>query len=127
MDSKEFAQIRSALGKTQGQMAKLLCISNKAIQSFEQGWRKIPSHTEREILALLALKRGVHTPTKPCWEIKNCPDEWRVNCLVWEFQAKHFCWFFNGTFCQGKTHEKWADKIKICRQCEIFQGMMPDM
>jgi len=36
MDSKELSQIRHFWGKTQDQLARLLCVSPKAIQSFEQ-------------------------------------------------------------------------------------------
>lgn len=40
MDSKEFHSIRQKLQKTQKQMSELLETSLKAIQGFEQGWRK---------------------------------------------------------------------------------------
>jgi DNA-binding XRE family transcriptional regulator len=39
MESNEFSGIRKYLGKTQSELAGLLCVSTKAIQSFEQGWR----------------------------------------------------------------------------------------
>ena len=44
MNRKELSQIRHQLGKTQMQMAHLLNVSVKSIQSFEQGWR--PSGTK---------------------------------------------------------------------------------
>ena len=53
MDKKEFSQIRHHLGKTQRQMAQLLGTSPKAIQSFEQGWRNVPVHIERQALFLM--------------------------------------------------------------------------
>jgi DNA-binding XRE family transcriptional regulator len=53
----QFATIRQHLGKTQNQMARILGVSPKAVQSFEQGWRNIPVHIERQILLILALKR----------------------------------------------------------------------
>ena len=40
-------------------MAQILGSSLKAVQSFEQGWRKIPVHVERQMLFLLAMKKGV--------------------------------------------------------------------
>jgi len=127
MDSKEFSRIRHALRKTQDHMARILCVSPKAIQSFEQGWRNIPSHIERELLLLLSLKAPLDSNIQPCWEIKACPDEWRDNCIVWELQARHFCWFINGTFCQGMTHKNWHEKIQVCRKCEIFRSMIPHL
>ena len=104
MDSKEFSNIRHFLGKTQGELAHLLCVSPKAIQSFEQGWRNITASVERQILFLLALKRTSDEIIKPCWEIRNCPTEWRRNCTAWEFKAGYFCWFINGTFCLCHQH-----------------------
>ena len=50
MDKKEFSEIRRRLGKTQKQMAQLLGTSPKTIQGFDQGWRNIPVHTERQML-----------------------------------------------------------------------------
>ena len=47
MERDEFSGIRHLLGKTQSQLARLLGTSFKAIQSFEQGWRNVPAHTER--------------------------------------------------------------------------------
>jgi DNA-binding XRE family transcriptional regulator len=38
MDRKELSKIRQRLGKSQKEMAQLLAISLKAVQSFEQGW-----------------------------------------------------------------------------------------
>ena len=125
MESKEFSQIRNYLGKTQNQLAQLLCVSPKAIQSFEQGWRNIPANAERQLLFLQSLKRSSDRNADPCWEICNCPIEWRENCTAWEYQAGQFCWFINGTFCQGKVQENWGKKIKMCRQCEVFRSMMP--
>jgi DNA-binding XRE family transcriptional regulator len=50
MNKKEIALIRSQVGKTQKQMAQLLGISIKSLQSFEQGWRRVPVHIERQSL-----------------------------------------------------------------------------
>lgn len=122
MNRTEFSQIRCVLGRTQDQLARLLCVSPKAIQSFEQGWRHVPTHIEREMLLLLALKNPADRAVQSCWEISNCPQEWKDNCIVWELQVKHFCWFLNGTFCQGKIHKTWPEKIQLCRECEVYQS-----
>jgi DNA-binding XRE family transcriptional regulator len=125
MQGKEFSNIRHYLGKSQKQLAQLLCVSTKAIQSFEQGWRKIPANAERQLLLFLSFKRSLDNNSVPCWEIKNCPTQWRENCAAWEFKAGHLCWFINGTFCQGKLNESWKEKIKICRQCKVFKSRLP--
>jgi len=124
MDSKEFSQARHLLGKTQDRLARLLSVSPKAIQSFEQGWRRVPPYIERQLLLLLSLKRSVDSSTQPCWEIKSCPAEWRENCIVWELKARYFCWFMNGTFCQGHAHKSWDKKIQLCRECEVYKSML---
>ena len=124
MDNKEFSHIRQILGKTQEHTAQILCVSPKAIQSFEQGWRHVPAYVERQLLLLLSLKRSSDEKTGPCWEIRNCPNEWRDNCIVWEFKVGQLCLFTNGTFCQGKYQGNWEEKMKLCRQCEMFELML---
>ena len=125
MEKKEFSTARQYLGKTQSQMAQLLGVSLKAIQSFEQGWRNIPVHIERQVLFLLASKKAPPKKERPCWVIRKCPTEIRQNCPAWEFQVGNLCWFINGTICQGRTQESWQKKMKICRQCKVFQTMVP--
>jgi hypothetical protein len=125
MDKKEFSKIRHYLKKTQNQLAQLLGTSPKAIQSFEQGWRNISAHAERQVFFLLALKRYHSKRNKPCWVIRKCPTDIRQNCPAWEFRGGHLCWFINGTICQGEMQGSWQKKIKICRQCEVFRSMLP--
>ena len=125
MYSREFTQIRHRFGRTQDQLARLLCVSPKAIQSYEQGWRKIPASVERQLLFLLSLKSSLDENARPCWEIQNCPAGWRENCAAWEFRAGHFCWFINGTFCEGECKDSWEKKIQLCRQCKVFRSMLP--
>jgi DNA-binding XRE family transcriptional regulator len=122
---KEFSAARHYLGKTQSQMAQVLGISLKAIQSFEQGWRNIPVHIERQILFLLGLKKSPHQKNRPCWVIQGCPMEIKQNCPAWEFRVGHLCWFINGTICQGRVQTNWGKKMKICRQCKVFRAMVP--
>jgi DNA-binding XRE family transcriptional regulator len=126
MDTKEFIEIRHLLGRTQEKLAQLLCVSPKTVQSLEQGWRNIPPYVERELMLLLSVKTSGDKSTKCCWEIINCPSDWRDNCIVWELQAGHLCWYLNGTFCQGKNQESWRDKIQLCRECDVLrESIMP--
>ena len=128
METQEFSQIRHYLAKTQNQLARLLCVSPKAMQSFEQGWRNIPVHIERQVLFLLAFKKSPsQKKERPCWVIRKCLMETRQNCPAWEFQVGNLCWFINGTICQGRTQESWQRKMKICRQCNVFQTMVPPL
>jgi len=125
MDSTEFSRIRRHLGKTQVQLARLLGASPKAVQSFEQGWRKIPVHTERQLLFLLFLKTSPVGKKKLCWVIRKCPMKTRRDCPAWEFKAGDLCWFVNGTICHGAVQQNWQRKMKLCRQCEVFRTILP--
>ena len=125
MDKKEFSTARQCHGKTQNQMAQLLSVSLKAIQSFEQGWRNVPVHIDRQVLFLLASKKSPPQKERPCWVIRKCPMEIRQNCPAWEFQVGNLCWFISGTICQGKAQKSWREKITLCRKCNVFGNMLP--
>ena len=120
MDSKEFSFLRQRLQKTQRQMADLLGTSLKAVQSFEQGWRKVPVHIERQALFLMSNQKGIARKSSPCWDIRGCSTKNREACPAWEFNLGHLCWFVNGTFCRGEIQESWPQKMKMCRACEVF-------
>ena len=124
MEIREFLEIRRHLRKTQIQLAQLLGISGKSIQSFEQGWRNIPVHIERQVLFLLAMKKLHHKKSRPCWVVRRCPAGTKRRCPAWEFQIGHLCWFINGTICHGQVQVSWSRKMKICRQCEVFRTML---
>ncbi|NWF55527.1 MAG: transcriptional regulator [Syntrophaceae bacterium] len=120
MDAKEFGSLRQRLQKTQSQMAQLLGTSLKAVQSFEQGWRKVPVHIERQALFLLSSRQPGTRKSRPCWDIRGCSSERREACPAWEFNLGQWCWFINGTICLGKSQGSWSQKMKVCRKCEIF-------
>ena len=124
MKGKDFCSIRKNMGKTQKQMSEILGVSLKAIQSFEQGWRRIPAHVERQTLFLLAMKTGSREQVSPCWEIRCCSREMLENCPAWEFKSGHLCWFINGTICQGKPRGSWSQKMVLSRKCEVFASLM---
>ena len=127
MDSKEFTSIRKDLGKTQNEMAQLLGVSLKAVQSFEQGWRNIPPHVERQVLFLFAKKRHLSKQNKPCWVIQKCSMNTRRRCPAWEFRIGELCWFINGTICQEVVQESWPEKMKMCRQCKVFKPILASL
>ena len=124
MENREFISLRQKLEKTQRQMSELLGTSLKAIQSFEQGWRKVPVHVERQMLFLRSAQRGKVKDSRLCWEIRRCPPETRETCPAWEFDLGHLCWFINGTICQGEPQESWGEKMKVCRRCEVFSSTL---
>lgn len=124
MESSEFTEIRKHLGKTQRQLAQLLGTSLKAVSSYEQGWRTIPGHVERQLYFLLVRKSGVGRKQKNCWDIKRCPAKVKKSCPAWEFHSGKFCWFINGTICEGGAHKNWQEKIAICKECDVFKALL---
>jgi len=105
-------------------MAQLLGTSEKAIQGYEQGWRKVPMHVERQVLFLVSRLREKKKDLKPCWVIKKCPPKRKKQCPAWEFRSGRLCWFINGTICEGKVQKNWHEKMKICRSCEVFSTFL---
>jgi DNA-binding XRE family transcriptional regulator len=123
MNKNEFSSARTRLGKTQVQMAELLRVSPKAIQSYEQGWRSVPEHVERQLLLLISLKEG-SGKRRTCWSIRKCSMDQRSECPAWEFKAGNLCWFINGTLCEGKAQRNWKAKMKICRSCDVMSALL---
>jgi len=124
MDREEFKNYRTMLGKTQLQMSQLLGTSIKAVHSYEQGWRTIPTHVERQMFFLISRIQENKKGLKPCWVIKKCPQEVKTRCPAWEFQSGTLCWFINGTICDGTVHNNWKEKMGKCRSCDVFTAML---
>ncbi len=124
MESEEFKYVRKRLKKTQREMAQLLGTSIRAVNSYEQGWRKVPVHGERQALFLVYMKQRTSKSHEPCWTTKKCPVERRKRCPAWEFEAGDLCWFINGTICEGTVREDWGEKMRICRKCEVLQPLL---
>ena len=126
MEKEEFVEARTKLNKTQKEMSQLLGVSVKAIYSYEQGWRSVPTHVERQIFFLLSRKRGAQnlSKAKPCWTIKKCPPKRRRECPAYEYNAGKFCWLVNGTICECKAQKNWKEKMKICRECAVMNNLL---
>jgi DNA-binding XRE family transcriptional regulator len=126
MDKQNFAKIRAYLGKTQKQMAQLMGTSAKAIESFEQGWRNITPHIERQMYFLLSQKTIVERKESlDCWDVRQCSEHKRQKCPAWEFRCGQLCWLINGKICNGEAQDNWQKKMKMCKQCEVFQKIIP--
>jgi DNA-binding XRE family transcriptional regulator len=123
LDKKEFSYIRRKLKKTQNQMAELIGASIYSIHGYEQGWRSIPVHVERQLLYLNSRIKRNAAKNKPCWKIRQCPTYRRSKCPAWEFKTGDLCWLINGTICEGNVQKNWQEKMKICRSCEVFGSL----
>jgi len=126
VEKEEFVEARVRLDKSQKEMSQLLGVSVKAIYSYEQGWRSIPTHVERQVFFLLSRKRGARnlSKAKPCWIIKKCPPKRRKECPAYEYNAGKFCWLVNGTICECKAQKNWKEKMKICRECAVMNDLI---
>ncbi|PID72219.1 MAG: transcriptional regulator [Desulfobulbus propionicus] len=125
MDRELFSQFRARMGKTQKQLAALLGVSLKAVQSYEQGWRPIPAHIERQLYFFLVNQRKSEpAKRKDCWTQKKCTC--KKACPAWEFQAGHLCWFLSGTLCDCTAEKSWKEKISICRDCSILNNLIQE-
>jgi predicted transcriptional regulator len=120
MEKEEFVLARTKLDKTQEEISQLLGVSVKAIYSYEQGRRSVPTHVERQVFFLLSRKKGRQELPKHCWVVKKCPPKRRKECPAYEYKAGRFCWLINGTICKGKPQKNWKEKMKICRECEVM-------
>lgn len=124
MDSVKFKEFRKKIGKTQKELAELLGTSLKAICSYEQGWRSVPTHVERQLYFLISRKAHPQKVQRDCWEILDCPEDRKRNCPAWEFKSGKLCWFINGTICECKSQKSWRDKMDICRDCAVTKDIL---
>lgn len=134
MTGPEFARLRASLGKSQRELAELLGLSLKAVESYEQGWRNVPAHVERMLYFLLfKLNEEDIKAEEPCWKSMDCPSERRASCVAYVAKEGRFCWFFTGRLCAGaKAAAKGAAadapageaEERGCYTCEVFSRML---
>jgi len=120
MGSADFARIRGLLGRSQRELADVLGLSVKAVESYEQGWRRVPAAVER-ILYFLLFKVNEESlrDEAPCWEATACPDARRENCVAWLAKEGRYCWFFTGRLC-SQAESGHADS---CYACGVFASL----
>jgi DNA-binding transcriptional regulator YiaG len=136
MTGQDFARLRASLGKSQRELAELLGLSLKAVESYEQGWRNVPAHVERMLYFLLfKLNEDGIKAEEPCWKSMNCPSDRRASCVAYVAKEGRFCWFFTGRLCAGAkaaarsaaagetTSSSEADE-RGCYTCEVFSRML---
>jgi hypothetical protein len=101
-------------------MAQTLGIAEKTVASYEQKKRNILAQIERQIFFLFYMMKRGDNHSRPCWLIKNCPQERVKQCPAWKFRAGDCCWMMNGTICDGAVHENWHEKMRDCRTYKVF-------
>jgi hypothetical protein len=112
--------VRDSLDKSQSEFARLLGISTRAVQSYEQGWRPVPPYVQRMIGMLLFLSwRKEGNRPAPCWKIRDCPPEQRDACPTFELGAGDLCWLLHGSPCKEEAARLRADGIAGCSSCPV--------
>jgi DNA-binding XRE family transcriptional regulator len=128
MSGSEFARLRASLGKSQRELAELLGISLKAVESYEQGWRNVPAHVERILYFLLfKLNEDDIKAEEPCWKSMDCPSERRSKCVAYVAKEGRFCWFFTGRLCaRANAAESGVvdEDDRGCYTCSVFSRML---
>lgn len=120
-------RIRRSFGITQTQLAAAMGTSAKAIQSYEQGWRNVPTRALIQLLVLLAIHRRRQIDPAPCWEIKKCPQTARATCPSYTIGDGQFCWFVcaGARRCSPDTKvAEDADDLLPCMGCEVIRRLL---
>ncbi|MFO7936798.1 MAG: helix-turn-helix domain-containing protein [Kiritimatiellia bacterium] len=118
--SKTVRNIRKKVGMTQSALSKALGISIRAVQSYEQGWRKVPTHIMVQMLVLAAAYHS-KTARKPCWEIMKCHPEWLKKCPCYKTDGK-LCWLVTGG--QSAPRKGEDTDIEVCLKCPVVQEIL---
>jgi hypothetical protein len=115
--------IRRRMGVSQSQMAGLMGISTRAVQSYEQGWRNAPPAVQKHAMLLLYLHRRLETrPARPCWEVCGCSAEEREKCPAWLLGEGQLCWLVTGNRVRGrKGSSSWQAKAAQCASCPAMR------
>ena len=119
----DMRRARDELGLNQSQMADLLGISPRTVQSTEQRWRRpSPALEKCLLLLLLASRNGQEFGKRKCWDATEraaCPQ-----CVVRLSGQGHLCWFLTGNLCQGRRLRSWADKKDVCGDCGFMHELL---
>jgi len=119
---RELRPVRKALGKSQSELAALVGVSTRAIQSYEQGWRPTPPLVLKMAMLLLFLsRRGPEGTVPPCWELRECATRLRAACPAYQLKEGRLCWLVTGTLCEGRERSSWEDKMARCEACSVLR------
>jgi transcriptional regulator with XRE-family HTH domain len=121
MQKEDFKKLRKVLGKTQKDMAELLSVSKKTVESYEQGLRNIPPNVQRMIYFLVfKLNIDKVSKKKTCWNSKRCPPKIRENCVAWLAKEGFYCWFITGRVCSVEASNP-SSCCDSCFECDFFR------
>lgn len=115
--------IRGIMGRTQAELAVALGVSEKAVQSYEQGWRDVPARVLIQLLVLLALYRRDPQDGVPCWEVRKCEESKRDACPAFTIGRGQFCWMIGVKNCRPSV-EASSEPILPCMACPVVQRLL---
>ncbi len=121
--------IRGEFGATQAQLATAMGTSVKAIQSYEQGWRNVPTRALLQLLVLLAIRRRRQVDAAPCWDIQRCSPELRKGCPSFTFGDGQLCWLVcaGGGKCRcmsGPGRRRADRELLPCMKCAVVRRLL---
>lgn len=116
-------KIRGILDRTQAELASALGVSEKAVQSYEQGWRDVPVRVMIQLFVLLALYRKQTMDDVPCWEIRKCLPAMRESCASFTVGRGQFCWLIGTKNCRPPILDG-PEPLLPCMACPVVQRLL---
>jgi DNA-binding XRE family transcriptional regulator len=117
--SSVLSRMRHMLKMTQAEFATALCVSSKAVQSYEQGWRRVPCDILNQALALLAETRRRTLPATPCWNLVQCPESQKKVCPSFLMGTGQLCWSLAASRC--RIHQRTNGEVDT--SCPVIRGL----
>jgi len=122
----DLRSVRKTLGKSQSELATLLGLSTRAVQSYEQGWRATPPYVQKLADLLLYLEWRKNNPKPaPCWTMRKCSRNKRSGCPAYQYKAGDLCWLITGDYCHGEKLDSWEEKLAECTSCPVMKRWLP--
>ncbi len=116
--------IRKSLGLSQSEFSKLLGLSIRAVQSYEQGWRPTPPYVQKMAATLLYLNwRKTCKNARPCWKVNDCDPARRAGCQAYQMRAGDLCWLLGQT-CKHGSGRSADQKLHACRACPVTRAWL---
>lgn len=118
-----FKQLRTNVGWTQRDAATILGVSQKAVESYDQGWRRVPDSIWRQMLTILSVQVGYPRKHKPCWDVNGCSRARRKSCFCARTLRGHFCWLV-----AAKSRcPRWQEHLgaQSCLTCGVVKAFLP--
>ncbi len=121
-NSETIKQIRKKVGMTQSSVAQALGVSIRAIQSYEQGWREVPTHIMVQMLVLAAAHRTGKKERQSCWDIIGCAPERQAKCPCRRTDGC-LCWLVSGRLCSDPENSGCND-MQRCMECQVIKKIL---